>query len=56
MENTKDKGQGAGGLFIPAGIMLGMGIGFLMGNLSAGLFVGLGSGFLLFAIVSLFKK
>jgi hypothetical protein len=42
-----------GALFIPAGVLLGMGIGFWSGEFLAGLFIGLGSGFLLFA-VSLF--
>lgn len=38
------------GLFVPAGIFLGMGVGFLIGNLLAGLFIGLGSGFLAMAL------
>ena len=39
-----------GGLFIPAGLLLGMGFGFLVDSLVAGLFIGLGAGFLAFAI------
>lgn len=39
-----------GGLFIPAGILLGMGFGFLIDDLVVGLFIGLGAGFLAFAI------
>lgn len=39
-----------GGLFIPGCLLMGMGIGFLFGNLPAGLFIGLGVGFILFAI------
>lgn len=38
-------------LFIPAGVLTGMGFGFLYNNLVAGLFIGLGVGFLLFAII-----
>lgn len=39
------------GLFIPAGLFLGMGVGFYIGELVAGLFFGLGLGFVAFAIV-----
>ena len=31
---------------IPAGILIGMGVGFLTGNLVAWMFIGLGCGFL----------
>lgn len=53
IEEKKDKGKG--GLFIPAGLFIGMGIGFLTDNLVAGMFIGLGAGFAAFAI-SLFVK
>ncbi len=43
-------------LFIPAGILTGMGFGFLYNNLIAGLFIGLGAGFIMFAILSFIKK
>lgn len=43
-------------LFIPAGVLLGMGFGFLYGNLVAGLFIGLGLGFVLFALLSTIKS
>lgn len=49
-----DKNMGA--LFIPAGILIGVGIGFLTGNLPAWMFIGLGTGFLGFAITYLVKK
>jgi len=49
-------GRGAGGLFIPAGIFIGMGVGFLINNIPAGLFAGMGLGFLAFGITSLIKK
>jgi len=49
-----DKNMGA--LFIPAGILIGFGIGFLTGNLPAWMFIGLGAGFLGFAITYIFKK
>ena len=47
---TKDDDDNSG-LFIPAGLFLGMGAGFLTGHLVAGIFLGLGAGFLGFAIV-----
>lgn len=45
-----------GALFIPAGLFIGMGLGFFYNQLVVGMFLGLGAGFLLFAIISLFKK
>lgn len=42
--------------FIPGGILLGMGIGFLVDNIPAGMFIGLGAGFVLLAITNIFKK
>jgi hypothetical protein len=49
----KEKDEDAGALFIPAGVLTGMGFGFLFGNIPAGLFIGLGLGFLAFAITTL---
>jgi hypothetical protein len=53
-KNEDDKKMGA--LFIPAGILIGFGIGFLTGDLPAWMFIGLGAGFLGFAITYIFKK
>ncbi len=50
-EPTKKKG--ISGLFIPAGLFMGMGIGWIFGYLVEGLFIGLGAGFLAMAIVRL---
>lgn len=55
MKEEKMKKDGAG-LFIPAGLMLGLGLGFVWNNVPAGLFIGLGAGFLAFALVKIFKK
>ena len=52
----KDKKEDAAGLFIPGGLILGMGIGFLVDQLVAGLFIGLGAGFILMALVKLLSK
>ena len=38
------------GLFIPGGLFIGMGLGFLYNQLVAGLFIGLGMGFALAAL------
>jgi hypothetical protein len=43
------------GIFIPAGLLIGIGIGFLTGQVPAGTLIGLGAGFLLMALVKLFK-
>jgi hypothetical protein len=45
------KQKGVTGLAIPAGLFIGMGIGFLTDNLVAGIFLGLGGGFLVMLIV-----
>jgi hypothetical protein len=52
------KVEEATGIFIPAGILIGMGIGFAVGSLVAWLFIGLGAGFLAMAIANmvLFNK
>ena len=41
------------GLFIPAGLFIGMGIGWALGYLTQGLFIGLGCGFIGMAITQL---
>jgi hypothetical protein len=38
------------GLFIPACLFIGMGVGWAMGYLVQGMFIGLGAGFLAMAI------
>jgi hypothetical protein len=45
------KRKGATGPAIPAGLLIGMGVGFLVDNITAGIFLGLGGGFLLMLIV-----
>ncbi|MFC1921218.1 hypothetical protein ACFLYQ_05790 [Chloroflexota bacterium] len=44
------------GIAIPGGLLLGMGIGFLVDNITAGLFIGLGSGFLIMMVGMLFLR
>jgi len=51
-ESEKPKKQkGVSGVAIPAGLFIGMGIGFAMDELVAGLFIGLGVGFLVMLMV-----
>ena len=45
------KQKGISGVAIPAGLFIGMGIGFAVDHLVAGLFIGLGAGFLLMVIL-----
>ncbi|MFC1710732.1 hypothetical protein ACFLZJ_01065 [Nanoarchaeota archaeon] len=52
----RKKKSSPGGIFIPAGVLIGMGIGFLVDSLTAWLFIGLGLGFLLFGLYEIFKK
>lgn len=42
----------AQGFMIPAGIFIGLGIGFLIQNVAMGLFFGLGGGFLLAGLIA----
>lgn len=55
-KKKEDKDKDLGGLFIPAGLFIGMGVGFFTYNFVAGMFLGLGTGFLLFALVNLLKN
>ncbi len=55
-ELKKGKRRGASGLLIPAGLFLGLGIGWIFDKMVEGLFIGLGVGFLAFAIILLTMK
>ena len=44
------------GLFIPAGLFIGMGVGFIIEQLVGGIFLGLGLGFLGMALTKIQKK
>ena len=56
VKSKKKKDDEPEALFIPAGVLTGMGFGFLLGHLVAGLFIGLGVGFFIFAILSVLKN
>lgn len=56
-EKTKEKkGKEMGVFLIPAGALLGMGLGFLTNNFVAWMFLGLGMGFLGWVVVSMKAK
>ena len=55
-QKTKRKKNGIEGIAIPAGLFIGMGIGFLTGSLVAWLFIGLGAGFAFMILARLVKK
>ncbi|MFH1650940.1 MAG: hypothetical protein ABID87_02380 [Chloroflexota bacterium] len=48
-KGTMSKKQ-IGGIFIPAGLFIGMGVGWVFGYMVQGMFIGLGVGFLAFGI------
>ena len=54
-KKDKDSRMVAGGLCVTAGILIGMGVGFALGEFVAGLFIGLGAGFLAFALIMILK-
>jgi len=45
-----------GGLFIPALLLIGIGVGIFSGNVAVGTLVGLGIGFLIYAILNLIYR
>jgi len=45
-----------GGVFVPAGLLIGMGIGWALGYLVPGMFIGLGGGLLAMALVVSFIR
>lgn len=52
----KNKKKNSAGLFVPAGLFIGMGFGFLYNQLVSGLFIGLGIGFAAMAISYALKR
>ncbi len=51
MAKKKKDSEDNAGLFVAAGVLLGIGAGFLFDQLVAGLFIGLGLGLLAMAII-----
>lgn len=52
----KKKRDSPEGLAIPAGLFIGMGIGFMTENFVACMFIGLGAGFLVMLLTHLLRK
>jgi hypothetical protein len=50
-EQPKKRQSGVTGVAIPAGLLIGIGVGFLVDEVVAGTMIGLGCGFLLMLIV-----
>jgi hypothetical protein len=51
-DSNQERRRKTAGLFIPAGLFIGMGVGWATDNFLPGMFIGLGTGFLVFAIFS----
>ena len=49
-QNKRQKDKDPSGIFVPAGLLIGIGVGFIIGQIPAGTLIGLGIGFLLMAI------
>lgn len=56
MKKWNSKKDDFSGLAIPAGLFIGMGIGFLTDKLVAWMFIGLGMGFTLMILLTLLLK
>ncbi len=56
MKKSKKLKEDNAGLFIPAGLFIGLGTGFLINEVVAGVLLGLGIGFLAMAITKSFKE
>jgi len=55
-DKKKKKKEDVEGIFVPAGLLIGIGVGFLINQIPAGTLIGLGCGFLIMALVKLMKK
>jgi len=55
-EKKKSKKKDFAGLFIPAGLFIGMGVGFAVDDFVSWMFIGLGAGFLLFALAYILMR
>jgi len=55
-EDRSKKAWETSGVLVPAGLLIGMGIGWIFGHLVPGLFIGLGAGMLAMAVLQLFLR
>ena len=51
-----EKTRSLGGLFIPTGFLIGLGLGFVFNHIPAGIFTGLGAGFLAWIIYEIIRN
>ena len=56
IKKFKRKNEDKSDWFIPGGIFIGLGVGFITGQIVGYLLIGFGAGFLLSALISVFKK
>ena len=54
--SKKSNRKAIGGVLIPVGLFIGMGVGFLVDNLVPWMFIGLGAGFLGFVLLILLVR
>lgn len=54
-KEKREKSNDVGGLFIPGGLLLGLGVGIATGNPGAGLLIGLGAGFIAWALLCIIR-
>lgn len=55
-EERQEKRRKGGALFVPACLLIGIGVGFILSNIPAGTLIGLGIGFAIWAIISVVRK
>lgn len=56
-KQSKDEQEDKNGaIFVPAGALIGVGMGFVFDNIVAGALIGVGCGFLIFAAITAFRK
>jgi hypothetical protein len=55
-KEKKNRVRNAAGVFIPGGLLIGLGVGWAIDYLVVGLVIGLGGGFILYGLATLLIK
>jgi hypothetical protein len=55
-EKANNNKMVAGGICIPAGLLIGLGVGWIFGYLVQGILIGLGAGFFALALIMALKN